>query len=106
MKSVDSKNKKNLLSKLPKRIRAAREKAHLSQHDLAKSIGISDKSISSYEKGRSTPPFDKLKKISEFTNLPIHFFIGENSDELTIVSKLKSIEQELEEIKKLLKTKK
>lgn len=102
MNRTDPVNKDNL-NELAKRIRTARQEARLSQSALGKSIGVSDKSVSSYEQGRSTPPFAKLKRIAESTNRPISYFTQENSDDATIASKLLSIERELNEVKKLLK---
>ena len=65
MTALQSKRKEKSLSELAQRIRAARRNARLSQDELGKSIGLSDKSISAYEQGRSMPPLDKLKKIAE-----------------------------------------
>ena len=59
----DLKNPKHL-SELAIRIREARRNAHLSQDELGKYIGVSDKSVSAYEQGRSMPPINKLKKIN------------------------------------------
>lgn len=95
--------KQKELEELANRIRRARKDAHLSQKTLAEHIGVSDKSVSAYEQGRSIPPFEKLKKIANCTNRPLTYFTEEPTDETTIMSKLKMIEQELDEIKKLLK---
>lgn len=104
MDTVDDRSLK--LSDIAKRIKNARVTARLSQAELASSIGVSDKSISAYEQGRSTPPFEKLKKIATHTNHPLAFFTEDNNVEATISSKLASIERELEEVKKLLKAEK
>jgi transcriptional regulator with XRE-family HTH domain len=101
MAKVDDQQKQ--LPELSRRIRNARENAHLSQAELAKGVGVSDKSISAYEQGRSTPPFEKLKRIAEHTSHPLAFFTEDNIDEATIESKLLSIEKELTEVKQLLK---
>lgn len=87
---------------IAKRIRQARVEAHLSQEQLAQAVGVSDKSISAYEKGRSTPPVNKLKKIAQSTNHPIGYFSDEDVPEAVIAAKLSSIEKQLEEVKKLL----
>ena len=87
---------------LGERIRKARIEARLSQATLAHAIGVSDKSVSAYEQGRSQPPFEKLKKIAQHTHRPLSYFTEEETNESTIVAKLATIEQELEEIKKLL----
>ena len=94
---------KKRLNDLARRIRSARLEAHMSQHGLGKSIGVSDKSVSAYEQGRSTPPFAKLKKIADATSHPLAYFTDENITEATITSKILMIERELAEVKKLLK---
>ena len=48
---------------LAARIKTARKEARLSQLALANRIGLSDKSISAYEQGRSAPPFSKLNRL-------------------------------------------
>lgn len=95
--------KSSELKELAKRIREARTSMHFSQAKLAKEIGVSDKSVSAYEQGRSLPPFDKLKKIAAHTDKPLSYFTEETTEEITIVSKLQTIERELEAIKNLLK---
>ena len=101
MTDVDNKKQKKL-SELANRIREARRRAHLSQDDLGKYIGVSDKSISAYEQGRSTPPIQKLKKIAEFTRYPLSYFTQEDNIDAMLANKLASIERELHEVKKLL----
>jgi transcriptional regulator with XRE-family HTH domain len=105
MDNNDKVGKQETLRILSERIRDARKEAHLSQAALAHAIGVSDKSVSAYEKGRSQPPFEKLKKIAQSTRRPIAYFTEEETNESTIVAKLQTIEQELEEIKKLLNKK-
>jgi len=96
-------NKKDELTELAKRIRSARENAHLSQQELGKGIGVSDKSISAYEKGRSQPPLENLRKIADATHHPLTYFTEEHTREIDIATKLQSIERELAEVKRLLK---
>ena len=83
-------------------VRSARKNAHLSQAELANGIGVSDKAISSYEQGRSIPPFDKLKKIASVTGHPLSFFTEDNVSDTTIMAKLQTVEQQLIEIKTIL----
>src|ERR1700694_3453455 len=100
--TVDNKKQSKELEALAKRIRSARKEARLSQKSLATVIGVSDKSVSAYEQGRSIPPFEKLKKIASCTNRPLTYFTEDSTDESTIMSKLQTIEQEIDKIKKLL----
>jgi len=92
------------LSVLSARIRAARVQSRLSQKELGDSIGVSDKSISSYEKGRSIPTLDTLKKISKATQYPIHYFTDEQeATHASLAQRLGHIEKEISALKKLLK---
>lgn len=100
MISVDKKKK---VTDLAQRIRSARAHAHLSQHTLGDSIGVSDKSISAYEKGRSQPPLSNLKKIADATAHPLSYFTDDSNEASEISAKLQSIERELAEVKRLLK---
>jgi transcriptional regulator with XRE-family HTH domain len=88
--------------KLADRIKQARESSHISQRALGKSVGVSDKSISSYEHARSLPPLDILTKIALRTRKPLTFFIEEKTATSDITSKLKRVEKELKEIHALL----
>ena len=91
------------LNDLAVRIKTARQEARLSQLALANGIGLSDKSISAYEQGRSAPPFSKLKQIAQVTNHPISYFTNDVTDHDTLGTTILNIERELQEVKKLLK---
>lgn len=91
---------------LARRIQSARKHAKLSQRELAMSIGLSDKSVSAYEKGRAIPPLEKLKQIATITSRSLQYFTEEDTSSLIIEKKLEGIERELAQIKKLLSRKK
>ncbi|HAU98713.1 MAG: hypothetical protein UX04_C0002G0306 [Microgenomates group bacterium GW2011_GWF2_45_18] len=86
------------------KIKEARMRLRISQQQLAHAIGVSDKTISAYEVGRIDPPIDVLKKISLTTQHPITYFLG--LDQSSIEAKLDQIGRELEQIRKIIKTKK
>ena len=52
----------------------------MSQKQLAKKIGISDKTISAYETGRAIPPAPTLTKIAEITDMSFSEIIGSKSE--------------------------
>lgn len=91
------------LSKIAKRIRQARKEARLSQLDLARAIGVSDKSVSAYEKDRAVPPISKLKKIAEKTGFPVNYFTEEDGKKAEVEGRINQMEKELQQIKKLLR---
>lgn len=88
-------------TELANRIRDARRRANLTQGDLGKYIGLSDKSISAYEQGRSVPPIQKLKALSQATNFPVSYFTHDEQEK-TILKQYEAVEKEFNEVKNLL----
>lgn len=84
------------------KIKQARTTSHITQRELARVVGVSDKSISAYESGRINPPLDVLTKIAEETSTPLPSFFDQ-SKESTIIAKLTEIARLFEEVKTLLK---
>lgn len=91
--------------KIGQKIKSARKIKRITQEDLAKAIGVSDKSISAYESNRANPPLDVVEKIANATNQHLGFFL-EETIESSILSKLREVEIQFKEIKKLLKKEK
>lgn len=58
-----------------KKLRSAREAKGYSQKQLGMRVGLSDKSISMYEKGIVYPPISNLFKISEVLGVDICYFL-------------------------------
>lgn len=93
--------------KLGDAIKKARKEIGLSQKQFADQLEISDKTISSYEVGRAEPSLSTLKKMSEVVNKPISYFDTDSEmGDIDLQIKLRIIERELLEIKKLLKKRK
>ncbi|MBP9815772.1 helix-turn-helix transcriptional regulator [Candidatus Woesebacteria bacterium] len=89
-----------------KAIRKARKEVGLSQRDFAEALNVSDKTVSSYEVGRAQPSFNMVKKMSIIFHKPLSYFDGEiEDDDLDLQIKLRIIERELLEIKRILKKK-
>ncbi|MEY0665290.1 helix-turn-helix domain-containing protein [Providencia rettgeri] len=109
---------------VPKRLKEARNVAGLSQEKLLELLGIEGVNtrsrLSSYEVGRTEPPFNFIKKIAKVLDYPAEYFYAEDDDfALTIlelyknrmnlntnphynaVIALKKTTKKLEEIKKL-----
>lgn len=88
---------------LGRKIKKARRDVGMSQRELAEELKVSDKTISAYEVGRATPSFRTIKKISRIVHKPIAYFDEEDNADVDLQIKLKTIERELLEVKKLLK---
>ena len=91
------------LSLIAKRLREARVNARISQLEMGKAIGVSDKSISAYEQDRAVPPLNKLKQIADMTHQSLNYFTDQDYDQTNLEAKLKALEKELAEVRKLLK---
>jgi len=80
-----------------KNIKKARVASELSQKDLAKRLGVSDRTVSAYETGRAIPPTPTLAKIAEITKKTLSELLGidegKNGDE--VAKKLEKIEKML-----------
>ncbi len=61
------------------RLKEAREALGLSQRKLGLLTGLSDKTISAYEKARVLPPLEVLLRIAKQLNKPVSYFLGEDN---------------------------
>jgi transcriptional regulator with XRE-family HTH domain len=82
------------------RLRKAREEYGISQRSLALSLGLSDKTISSYETSNSYPNLEILKKISDFFQKPTDYFLASKYEESTLLERVRELEKEVEKLKK------
>ena len=58
------------------RVKASRERARLSQRELADKIGISEISVMRLEKGRRAAKSDELEKIATALDVPLPYLVG------------------------------
>ncbi len=92
---------------LAQRLRAARLNKGFSQRDLALMTGLSDKSISAYEKGKVVPPLEVLVKLARNLDKPVSYFLEEELDTVkdlkvtirSMLEQLEAIRERLIEIK-------
>lgn len=67
----------------PTRFALARKRRGIKKKALAQLIGVSEKSVTSYEKGTQEPERETLKRIALALNFPPNFFLADDVDELT-----------------------
>ncbi len=79
------------------KLRHSRQDKGLSQRGLGLALGLSDKTISSYESGRSYPNLEILERISDILDKPIEYFIS-SSKQIQISELIKRIESNQKEI--------
>lgn len=54
-------------------LEAARRNAKLTQKDVAKALGVSNKTVCNWETGRAEPSFATLKVLSDMYRIPINY---------------------------------
>lgn len=70
------------------RIKKLRKKAGLNQSQLAQQTGISEQSISKYERGKRNPKIENLEALANFFKVPVSYLRGEAA-----VNRLKELRQ-------------
>jgi len=93
-----------MLKKLGVKLRREREKLSLTQEELAKAVGLSNKFISYIEIGKRSPSLESIKRISSYLKKDISFFLEEKEMPFSIllreVSLNKKAGAELKKFKK------
>lgn len=64
----------------PLRLSLARKRRGMKKRELAKRVGVTERSVSSYEAGSQEPESSTLKKISEVLRFPEAFFLGDDPE--------------------------
>ena len=82
-----------------KKLKSARLERKISQRGLGLALGLSDKTISSYESSRSYPNLELLPKLSEILDKPVEYFVS-NAKEILLSEKLETILDKQKEISK------
>jgi transcriptional regulator with XRE-family HTH domain len=60
------------------RIREARERKHLSQEDLAASMGVDQRAVSELENGKRRLPITEVSELSLVLGVPVLYFFGQD----------------------------
>lgn len=58
------------------RLRLLRKQRNLSQQQLAEKLGISNSTISMYERGEREPDFEMLELIGDYFNVDVNYLLG------------------------------
>ena len=65
------------------RIRELRKAAGLSQHSLAKTLGVTQGAISQWEQGWTHPSYKALRKLTESLGVTLNELYSEEDDDAT-----------------------
>ncbi|MFZ2386830.1 MAG: ImmA/IrrE family metallo-endopeptidase [Polaromonas sp.] len=68
----------------PKRFSLARRRRGMTKREIAESIGVSERSVSAYEKGDQEPEPFNVQRMTKALNFPQAFFYASDPEELTM----------------------
>lgn len=74
--------------KMSEKLTRLRNEKKLTQQDIAKIAGVSDKTVSTWENESRSPKLSSINKICDYFGLDLKLFIDEDSDEYMPVAKL------------------
>lgn len=75
------------MSEFKNMLKYLRERADLSQADLAKKLGIAKSTISMYEIGKREPDFETMEAIADLFNVDMNFLHGKSGSENDVFNK-------------------
>ena len=58
-----------------------RNKANMTQSELAQKLNYTDKSVSKWEHGETTPPIDVLKSLADLFGVSLDYLVTQNPDD-------------------------
>lgn len=58
-----------------KKYLALLDKTHKTSYQVSKDTGIAQSILSDWKRGRSNPKIDKLKKLADYFEVPIEYFL-------------------------------
>lgn len=77
------------MSTVAQRLKIARERAGLSQSELARQLGITSQSVNIWESGKTRPSRDNLAALARLTNVSVHWLLlGEELQEQATTANL------------------
>jgi transcriptional regulator with XRE-family HTH domain len=82
------------------KIKNLRVDKNMSQKRFGAKLGLTGKTISAYETGKSTPPLKVLENISQIYDMP--FFVSGKEQKNALKSKLQTLKNILDELTSLL----
>ncbi len=69
------------------KLKELREKAKISQAELAKYLNITQVQISKYELGKNEPDLNTTKKIASYFNVSIDYLLGTPEEDIILITK-------------------
>lgn len=75
------------------RIKYLRERQGMTQAELGAVAGVSDKAVSTWEKGANVPRMGPIQKMAEYFNVSMAFIIGEEEEHQALPSNLRPMDQ-------------
>lgn len=81
-----------------------RKQRKMSQYELAEKMGFSRGQIANYEQGTRQPDFDTLERFADYFEVSTDYLLGRSSHPELSAQRDKEVNEEVEELIKLLET--
>lgn len=82
---------------IEERIKSLREERKITQQELAQYLGVTQKTISNYEKGERSPDPETLKKIADYFDVTVDYLLGRSNHRKLTRRDERDIEKIIEE---------
>jgi transcriptional regulator with XRE-family HTH domain len=69
------------MERFPEKLRTARKSAKLNQTQLAQKVGVTQRSLTDYERGKAVPRKNTLRKLAESLNVTVEYLIRDDADD-------------------------
>lgn len=79
------------------RIKSLREERKITQQELARYLGVSQKTISNYENGERSPDPNTLRKIADYFDVTVDYLLGRSNHRQLTRKDERDIEKIIEE---------
>ena len=76
------------------RLKELRIEKNLKQEELGEILNVSKATISSWEMGRTQPPFETIEKIIKFFNVSPNYLFGFTDEDITKIKELNRVARE------------
>lgn len=87
-----------MISNIGEKIKELRERANMTQTELAENIGVSKSMVSAYEKGIRNPSFKVLNQLCDIFQVPESLFFDEQGQVLKFVVDITSLTKQQQSI--------
>ncbi len=70
-----------IMEKFPEKLREARKNAEMNQTELADAVGVTQRSVTDYERGAARPRMSTIRKLAKALHVTVEYLTNDNEDD-------------------------